>query len=593
MKEDPKSFWKYVRDNTKTTVGIGKLTRPDGTATSNDSESAIALNDHFLSVFTIEDMINIPQFIDRTDVHIQTIPIDETKVEAAINSINPSKAQGSDNIHPRVIRQCSANLIKPLTKIFKTSISEGKLPNEWKNANVTAIFKKGQRTKPENYRPISVTSICCRLMEKLIRDAIVDHLERNNLITNVQHGFRKKHSCVTQLLECIEEWTESIDQGHDIDIIYLDFRAAFDKVPHRRLLAKLWGYGIRGKLHEWIAHFLTNRKQRVLVNGEESEWGDVISGVPQGSVLGPVLFLIFINDLPEIMRSTVKLFADDTKLYTALRDPNDAIALQDDIFTACDWADCWNLEFNAAKCKSLHIGKDEGDEYFIKTKTNDIVKVSQVNEEKDLGVLFDRELKFSKHIAEKVKKANRNLGLICKTFSYMTKPMFLNLYKSLVRPHVEYATVICSPRLKKDKIAIENVQRRATKVLSNISHLPYHERLKSLGLPSLEYRRERADMIQVFRIKSGLDHLDQNCFFPPPPGRTNYGGTKGRVYNSRRIYKRHSRTDLRKATFSQRVVNGWNKLPENVVTAPSLNAFKSRLNKHWVGGSKFNPVCYN
>lgn len=328
-----------------------------------------------------------------------------------------------------------------------------------------------------------------------------------------------------------------------------------------------------------------------MVNGEESDWGEVKSGVPQGSVLGPVLFLIFINDLPDIMKCTIRLFADDTKLYTALGNNNDAIQLQDDIFKACNWAETWNLEFNTGKCKNMHIGKEEGDEYFIKSKEGKIQKIDKVNEETDLGVTFDKDLKFSKHIGDKVKKANRNLGLICKTFSYMTVQMFLMLYKSLVRPHLEYATAICSPRLKKDQIAIENVQRRASKMILQIRNLPYQERLKSLGLPSLEYRRERADMLQVFRILSGHDNLKADRFFPGPDIAQGEGPMVLRSH-SKKLYKCRSRTEVRRNSFSQRVVNTWNNLPEHVVSAPSINAFKSRLNKHWVGGSKFDPVCY-
>jgi len=590
VRENPKKFWKYVRSNTKTSIGVGKLTKPDGSITLTDKETANTLNTYFLTVFTRENPDDTPRFAMRTEEICETIQITEEKIDKLLNDIKTSKSPGPDNIHPILLKECAEHLKIPITEICKISMKEGKVPYQWKEANVTPIFKAGQKNKPENYRPISVTCLCCRLMERLIRDALVKHMESNNLISNVQHGFRKKHSCVTQLLECIEDWTEAYDNGHEVDIIYLDFRAAFDKVPHKRLIEKLKGYGITGKILSWIEDFLKNRKQRVVINGELSDWGRVESGVPQGSVLGPVLFLIFINDLPNTMKCTVKLFADDTKLYSILRNNEEANNLQDDVFRASEWANLWNLEFNAKKCKTMHIGKSDGDDYFIKNNQGNIEEISKVKEEKDLGVRFDSELKFKQHIGEKIKLANRNLGLICKTFTYMTEQTLMNLYKALVRPHLEYATPIWYPRYKKDKIAVENVQRRATKMVKGIRHYSYSERLRKLGLPSLEYRRDRADMIQVYRIQSGYDSLSSECFFPKPRDQgVEYNLPRG---NSKKIYKGRVRTDLRANAFSQRVVNSWNSLPENVVSAPSINAFKSRLNTHWVGGSKFNPVCY-
>ncbi len=225
-----------MRQNTNTNITVKNLKMDDNSMTTTDMEKAETLNTHFINVFTEEDTVNIPEFEDRpVTTKLENIIITREETLKAINEIKPSKAQGPDNIHPQIVKECQDEIVGPLTDIFNKSIQEGVLPPIWKTANVTAIFKAGNSTLPENYRPISITPICCRTIEKIIRKHIIKHLTDNNLLSIYQHGFRKGYSCVTQLLESIEDWTEAIDNGKDVDIIYLDFKAAFDKVPHQRL----------------------------------------------------------------------------------------------------------------------------------------------------------------------------------------------------------------------------------------------------------------------------------------------------------------------------------------------------------------------
>ena len=298
--------------------------------------------------------------------------------------------------------------------------------------------------------------------------------------------------------------------NEDVDIIYLDFAKAFDKVPHKRLLKNLWGYGIREKVHIWIKEFLTDRSQKVVIEGKSSDSANISSGIPQGGVLGPILFLIFINDLPGVILSFIKLFADDAKLFGRVNIIMQGLTVQVSLDNSVDWAKLWKMNYHFKKCKHLHVGNhDLNIEYTMQTETGEI-KVKKVQSEKDLGVIFDQKLKFTEYINSKVNKANRNVGLIFRTFTFMDKDMFLNLYKSVVRPHLEYASTIWYPMYKKDKILIQNVQRGATRLLKCIKHLPYEERLITLGLPSLEYRRDRADLIQVYKIMHGIDKNDKD-----------------------------------------------------------------------------------
>lgn len=446
------------------------------------------------------------------------------------------------------------------------------------------IFKSGDKHDPGNYRPVSLTSICSRLLETIVKEQIADHMESNNLYTEHQFGFRSGHSCVTQLLQIFEEWSQAIDNHHAVDVLYLDFRKAFDTVPHLRLLNKLKAYGIDGQILVWIKNFLSQRKQRVSVNGNFSNWADVISGIPQGSVLGPTLFLIFINDLPDIVNNLVKIFADDTKIYTVINSETDCESLQRELDNLSEWSDTWKLGFNAKKCKSMHIGhtNDKHQYIMLDISSGNRTIVQQVDEEKDLGVTFQSDLKFDKHIVQCVNKANKMIGIIKRTFTSIDKDMFLTLYKSLIRPYMEYATSVWSPHLKKDIFILENTQRRATKLVKEIKDLSYETRLRSLGLPTLIYRRTRNDMIQVYKILNRIDKLDKNVFFKE----CNHTSTRG---HSHKIAKVHSRLNIRLKSFSVRVVTPWNSLSEECVSSSDINRFKSSLNKCW----KEHPQKFN
>ena len=320
-------------------------------------------------------------------------------------------------------------------------------------ACITAIHKKGKKNVFENYRPVSITSIICKVMESIIRDKIINHIERNNIFADKQHGFVPLRNCMTNLLTCMESWTDMIEKGQSIDIIYTDFAKAFDKVPHQRLLRKMKDIGIVGNVLNWVRSFLTGRNQRVRVENEFSNSVPVKSGIPQGSVLGPTLFVIFINDMPEIVESMCQLFADDAKIFRNVSSREDCIKLQNDLDKLTEWSARWQLPFNVEKCKSLHKGKKNSRHRYVM----DIQELEQVREEKDLGVLVDDELKFHRQTAAAVKKANAILGMLKKSFVLFDEVTLPLLYKSLVRPHLEYGNVIWGPFYKGDIKAVERI----------------------------------------------------------------------------------------------------------------------------------------
>ena len=242
--------------------------------------------------------------------------ISEEDIMKRLHKLKTTKSAGPDSMHPRQLKELSNELTKPLALLFKKSLQEALIPQQWKKSHVSPIYKNGHRMQPNNYRPVSLTSIICKLLEKIVRQAVMEHLIDNGLINDNQHGFVPGSSCITQLLVALDHWTDILDNHGALDAIYLDFAKAFDKVPHERLLLKVENHGIKGNALKWIRDFLSNRQQRVVINGTHSVWAPVTSGIPQGSVLGPLLFVIFVNDMPDVVKSFLYMFADDAKLFT-------------------------------------------------------------------------------------------------------------------------------------------------------------------------------------------------------------------------------------------------------------------------------------
>ena len=387
------------------------------------------------------------------------------------------------------------------------------------------------------------------------------------LIKDSQHGFRKGRSCLTNLLAFLEQLTQLIDRGLSSDAVYLDFAKAFDKVPHNRLLLKLKAHGVTGKLLMWIDNWLRNRRQRVCLQGTMSEWRDVDSGVPQGSVLGPILFLIYINDLDTGIDSMIFKFADDTKVLAKVDSVFERDNLQMDLDTLCEWSKKWQMKFNTDKCKVLHFGRKNK----LFDYTMDCQVINSVDTEKDLGILITTDLKNTDQCLNAYKKATRVLGMINRTICYKDADIMVSLYKTLVRPHLEYSVSAWCPYYKKDKELLERVQHRFTRMIKSVKHLDYYERLIILGLWTLEERRNRGDLIEVFKMYHGFTNLNFKNFFDLD---SNIKGTRG---HSAKLLKVRCDKEIRRHFFSCRVVNRWNALDEETVLAADIGTFKRRL----------------
>ena len=454
-----KPFWNFVKSRKKDNTGVSPL-KQGGKLFSDPKTKANILLKQFKSVFTVEDQSTLPPMESKATT-INQIEINQLGVAKLLKDLKPHKAPGPDAIPNLVLKNCAETISHPLSLIFQRSLDSGTLPSDWLTANVSCAFKKGDRHMAENYRPISLTSVPCKLLEHIICRHLLNHLETNNILSNLNHGFRSGYSCDTQLLVTVNDFLTSFDNKKQVDVAILDFSKAFDTVSHKKLLHKLENHGIKGPLHDWLTCFLTRRTMQVVVDGSNSDTTTVDSGVPQGTVLGPILFLCHINDLPDAVASQVRLFADDCLLYTEINSFQDHLKLQKDLKNLEVWASTWGMRFNATKCYILSIKSASS---FMYSLNNTILK--SVPNNPYLGVLLSNDLQWSDHISKITKKANSTLGFLRRNLRKCPPKCRLNAYLSLIRSTLEYGSVIWDPHLKKDIDALERIQRGAARFIT-------------------------------------------------------------------------------------------------------------------------------
>ena len=385
-----------------------------------------------------------------------------------------------------------------MATIFQASIDTCKLPSNRLNANVAHVYKKGDVHLPDNYRPVSLTCVSCKLLEHIICKHILDHLDRNKILMTLNHGFRSSYSYETQLVATIHDLLGKSDIGAQIDMVILDFSKALDTVPHQKLLHKMRQYGVDGNINAWLCGFLTNRKMRVVIDGKASEAVPVDSGVPQGTVLGPLLFLCHINGLPDAVKSTVRLFADDCLLYRQVKSTEDHISFQQDLQNLETWAKTWGMRFNAMKCYIMSINSKSTHFYQLDGNT-----LQQVPKNPCLGVTISDDLKSKSHICKIIKKANSTLGFLIKNLKHCPLNSGMTACISLVGSTLEYSSVIWDPYLQKDIDKLEKVQRQAARFISgdytSRDHGCVTQMLTDLHLPPLQDRRKANRLVSSSR----------------------------------------------------------------------------------------------
>ena len=371
----------------------------------------------------------------------------------------------------------------------------------------------------------------------------------------------------------METLTAEQDKGNPVDVIYLDFSKAFDKVPHQRLLEKFRAHSIDGKVLKWIEDWLSGRTQRTVLNGAASDWSPVTSGVPQGSVLGPLAFIIFINDLDAhtLLISIMNKFADDTKCGNVIRNPSDVTTLQQCLDDLVDWADKWGMAFNVKKCKVMHVGRANP----RSTYTMNGINLTTTEAERDIGVKVHCTLRPSQQCKEAAQRGNAVLGQISRSFHYRDRRTFIQIYKQYVRPHLEFAVPAWSPWTVADIHVLERVQQRAVKMVSGLQSTTYEGRLSELKLLSLADRRTQYDLIQTFKIIHGIDDVNANIWFEL------VGENPARLTRNTshplNITSKNPRNEIRKNFFSNRVIEKWNMLPSDIKDSRNVSSFKRSI----------------
>jgi hypothetical protein len=578
FKVKPKLFHSYIRAKKVGRPTVGPVRLEDGDIISDPFLMSEVFASKFASVFVHGDPVAPAPHQMGANV-MADVTISQADVCSVLSALDSSSSMGPDSIHPCLLKSCAAALTYPLWLVFTRSLSDGMLPVAWKQSHVVPMYKSKSRYDPLNYRPISLTSVCCKTMERIVASHLMSFLEGEGILSENQFGFRRHRSTEDQLLLTYGDVSEWLDQGLVVDLILLDFSKAFDVVSHSVLLQKLQSLGVSDQLVVWIADFLVGREMIVSCGGALSSPRAVLSGVPQGSVLGPVLFLVYVNHISSTVSCKFKAFADDYKLYLqySRRDLDEVAlavsSLQRDLDAVQQMASSWNLNLNPDKCVVMRFNRGKFDWSTLEHAAHYSLggnQLSFVDSHRDLGVVVDNKLKFNLHVHTVVQKASSLAMNLLKSTVNRSPPFMVSLFVSHIRPILDYCSCVWNTEYIGNLRMLESVQRRWTKKIEGFSDLTYAHRLERLDLFSVFGRLVRSDLIKYWKsLRSDEDVGLAGLFDVVQDGRTRGHPLK--------LQHPRFQTECRRRFFSSRRVALWNLLPTNVVLSPSLPAFKSNL----------------
>ena len=567
-----KDWWKilksFIKQNDKSQIPT--LSSEDKSI-SDSTEKADLLNEYFSKQSTLNDQHKqVPQ-IENCNVYLPTPIINTDEVKDVLRSLQVGKASGPDEINNRILRELANVLSNPLCKLFNKSLNESRVPSTWKEANVCAIYKKGDPSQVGNYRPVSLLSNLDKAMERILFKYIFNFLKDNDFLSSYQSGFIPGDSTVNQLTFLYNSFCKALDEGKEIRVIFFDISKAFDRVWHKGLVAKLKGAGINGKLLSWLQNYLTDRRQRVVIPGGTSEWSFIRAGVPQGSILGPLMFLIYINDIVNSIQSNIRLFADDTSLYLIVDHPDTtAIALQNDISVITNWANKWLVNFNPAKTESLLISRkiNKPDHPTLTMLNEDI---TEVETHKHLGIILSGDGSWHHHIEFIKTKAWQRVNIMRKLKYLLNRKSLEIIYTSFIRPILEYANVIWDNCTEYEKQDLEKIQNEAGRIATGCTKLvSLRDLYKETGWDTLSTRRNNQKLLLFYKMINNLTPSYLASLVPAYVlDSSNYN-----LRNSNNLRSIHARTQLYSASFLPSVISSWNELPVHVRNSTTVSSFK-------------------
>ena len=489
-----------------------------------------------------------------------------------------NKAYGPDGMSPKFIKMGGNCLVKPLTKLFNLSLSIGKFPSIWKQANVLPLYKKGDKHLRNNYRPVSLLCILGKILERVVYKHVFNHFRDNFLISIYQSGFLPNSSTVTQLTELYHKFCEAVSNGKEIRIVFLDISKAFDRVWHKGLIFKLQKWGISGKLLEWFKSYLKDRIQRVCLNGQFSSWANIDAGVPQGSVLGPLLFLVFINDITHIIKHCkIRLFADDTCLYIEVDNHiNSADLINEDLKSIENWSKAWLVSFSAPKTESMVIGYKPNQNAHPDIFLHDI-PIVRVTKHKHVGLWLESNLWWHYHIDEISTKASKRLNIL-NYFKYkLNRSRLESIYLTFIRPVMEYSSVVWAGAHQRDLDILDKIQIRAMQIVTGCTRGTSHKLLyKETGWLSLNERRNVATLKLFYQcVNNNVPSYLSNIL---PMQRKNIG--RYNLRNANDYAEPKCRLLCHVRSFLPRAIKLWNALGEEIRNKSSLTSFSIAINPH-------------
>ena len=589
-----KNFWSYVKSKSNS-HRIPEVVSYKDCIRSDPQGQCDIFNTYFFDQFTGDSDYSVE--IDYSNDHLFQITFDAAHIEKLLKSLDPNKAQGADNIHGRILKECSVSLSKPLACLFNICYTAGSIPADWKLANVVPVHKKGSKAEVTNYRPISLTSIIMKTFERIVRDDLISRCQ--HLIDSRQHGFMLEKSCTTQLVSFCDSLAISLNDNVRTDVIYFDFQKAFDSVNHDIILNKLkHQYGIDGSLLKFFKSYLEERHQRVVIGNKMSNPCRVTSGVPQGSILGPTLFILFLNDITRDLSpgTNIAMYADDTKIWRRIKTQDDHWILQRDINALMNWANANKMKFHPSKSHVLPISNANSttrDEDFIYTISNCPINYTEL--EKDLGIHIQGKLDWSQHCNKLYSKANQRLGLLKRT-CHFTKNISKRraFYLSQVRSQFEHCTVIWRPSSETMVDKLESLQKRSLKwVLKNLymsfgDIRVYYRFCKQLDILPLSVRFDLKDILFFHQIFYGISTVS----FPAYLNR--FTGSRLRHCHlddlsmvsdtlpkiPQNLTSSNTRIAGISKSFFYRAHILWNNLPYDLRSVISPSIFKIRLRAH-------------